>query len=63
MTTRLKKQTSRKNAVLADESSSRSSVITPPALTNWLNSQRNLGNIHPTALELARSIKRNLFAE
>ena len=37
--------------------------VPPPALTGWLLSQRKLGDIDPTAAELARAIKRSLFSK
>lgn len=62
MATRQKQKTLRKNAATAAKPLSRPHPA-PPALSGWLNSQRNLGEIDPTAVELARSIKRSFFAE
>ena len=64
MTNKPKKETSRKRAAAAVKPfASPPEHPAPPALSGWLDSQRNLAAADPTAHELARSIKRNLFAE
>ena len=62
MANKLKKESSRKHTASAAKPPVPVAPA-PPALSGWLNSQRNLAAADPTAHELARNIKRNLFAE